>query len=189
MGQNPLIQSPRISIHTTQVCEEINTNTSNINCGVVADFNFLPYLHPFLLFSLLNNRKIMCCFVDFNRKSNTELLFWRMLEGGHSQGDEGGLGGDVSPVRVELKDTVLGSLDRRKGISRMRICSPYSRWLQHASYEHRCWTFNTFNVNDTWRWSGLEWGPQDGTIGFKRTGRETRSVACCSVAPLDALTT
>lgn len=149
MGQNPLIQSPRISIHTTQVCEEINTNTSNINCGVVADFNFLPYLHPFLLFSLLNNRKIMCCFVDFNRKSNTELLFWRMLEGGHSQGDEGGLGGDVSPVRVELKDTVLGSLDRRKDISRMRICSPYSRWLQHASYEHRCWTFNTFNVNDT----------------------------------------
>lgn len=73
-----------------------------------------------------------------------------MLERGPSQGDEGGLGGDVSPVRVELKDTVLGSLDRRKAIiSRMRICSPYSRWLQHAPYEHGCWTLNTFNVNDT----------------------------------------
>lgn len=190
MGQKPLIQSPRIFIHTTaQVCEEINTNTSNINCRVVADFNSLPYLHPFLLFSLLNNRKIICCF-DFNRKSNTELLFWRTLEGGHSQGDEGGLEGDVSPVRVELKDTVLSSLDRRKVIiSRMRIWSPYSRWFQHAPYEHGRWTLNTFNVNDTWRWLGLEWGPQDGTMGFKGTGRETKGVACCSVAPLDALTT
>lgn len=86
----------------------------NIKCGVVAGFNFLFYLHPCLLFSRLSNRKIICCFVDVNQKSNTELLFWRMLETGHSQGDEGGLEGDVSPVRVELKDTILGRLHGQK---------------------------------------------------------------------------
>lgn len=122
MGQNPLIQSPRIFIHTTtQVYEEINTNTSNINCSVVADFNFLPYLHPFLLFSLLNNRKIIWSyhkiirFVAFNRKSNTELLFWRTLEAGHSRGDKGRLGGDVSPVRVELKRHSFRLPGQKKG--------------------------------------------------------------------------
>lgn len=71
----------------------------------------------------------------------------------------------------------------------MRICSSYCRWFQHVPYKHRCWTFNTLNVNDTnTRWLGLEGGPR--LVPSALQEQEVRpEVACSSAALLNALPT